>query len=56
MDINFQLEDAALVLHSFPPFSFHYLITHVISLNRQATRTDMEAIAVLFWGFALLAD
>jgi len=56
MDINFQLEDAALVLHSLLPFSFHGLITLVISVNRKATRTDMEAIAVLLWGFALLAD
>ena len=56
MDINFQLEDAGLVLYSLPPFSFHGLITLVISADRQATRTDMEAIAVLWWSFALLAD
>jgi hypothetical protein len=56
MDINFQLEDAPLVLYSLPPFSFHGLITLVISVYRQATRTDMEAIAVLLWGFALLAN
>jgi len=56
MDINFQFKDAALVLHSLPPFSFHGLITLVISVNRQASRTDMKAIAILLWGFALLAD
>jgi hypothetical protein len=56
MDINFQLEDAALVLYSLPPFSFHGLITLVISVVRQATRTDMEVIAVLWWGFALLGN
>lgn len=56
MDISFQLEVAALILYSLPPFSFHGLITLVISVDRQATRTDMEAIAVLLWGFAVLAD
>jgi hypothetical protein len=56
MDINFQLEDAAVVLYYLPPFSFHGLITLVISVDRQATGIDMEAIAVLLWGFALLAD
>jgi hypothetical protein len=55
MDINFQLEDAAVVLYSPPPFSFHGLITLVISVDRQATRIDVEAIAVILWGFALLA-
>lgn len=54
--INFQLDNAAIVLYSLPPFSFHGLITLVISVDRQATRTDMEAIAVLWWAFALLAD
>jgi hypothetical protein len=56
MDNNFQLEAAAFVLYSLLPFSFHGLITLVISVYRQASRTDMEAIAVLLWGFALLAN
>lgn len=42
VDIYFQLEDAVLVLCSLPPFSFHGLITLVISVDRQATRQSSE--------------